>query len=190
MRFSKIQQRATTICQSEPRLMKMGLALFALNLLIFLIMSYFVSPDIIVAERQMIRLQNEVRRMGASGAPLSLPFLYQQAGNDIARVHELIPNRAHLSDLVLDISRLADKAGFEIESVSYSPEKVEDFALLGYTLSFSVNGTYRQLKKFVHLLEVSPRIIILDSIDLAGSKGEGISMRIMLTTYFREQGGA
>ncbi|WP_303722209.1 type 4a pilus biogenesis protein PilO [Malonomonas rubra] len=188
MRFSQIRKYALTIWQSEPRLLTACLAFAVLNLLLFVVMSYFVSPAINDAERSMIGLQSEVRRMGSGGAPMSLPKLYRKAGDDIARVHALIPSREALSDLVLDISRLADKAGFEIESVSYKPEKVEKFALLGYSLSFTVSGRYRQLKKFVHLLEVSPRIVILDSISLAEGQDEEISMQIKLTTYFREGG--
>lgn len=190
MHLSKLQQRATTMWQCEPRLMKICLALGVINLLIYVVMSAFISPDINGAERQMIQLQNEVRRMGSGGAPLSLPLLYQKAGEDISKVHELIPDREQLSDLVLDVSRLADSAGFEIASVSYSPKKVEEFDLLSYSLSFTVNGSYRQLKKFVHLLEISPRIVILDSISLVESQENGIAMRIQITTYFRDQGGA
>jgi len=187
MRFSQVRQRAITIWQSEPRLFMVCLVLGVSNLLILVVLSSYLSPSINSAERELITLQSEVRRMGSGGAPMSLPRLYRKAGDDIAQVHALIPDRVELSELVRDISRLADDAGFDIASVSYKPEKVEEFALLGYSLSFTVNGRYRQLKKFVHLLEVSPRIVILDGIRLVENQAEGIAMQIELTTYFRER---
>jgi len=189
MRYSQMRQRAITIWQTEPRLLMSTLVLGLLNLLLFSLMSYYVSPEINSAERDLIQLQSEVRHMGAEGAPMSLPQLYRKAGDDIAKVHELIPSRTELSVLVLDISRLAEQAGFEIKSVSYKPKKVEEFALLSYSLSFTVDGRYRQLKKFVHLLENSPRIVILDGISLVESDDDQVSMRIHLTTFFREEGG-
>jgi len=189
MRLNQLHQRLLTVWQSEPRLLKVVISLIVLNTLFFGAMSLFVSPAIMSEERAIIQLQSEVRRTGAGDVPLSASQLYNRSGEDLQRVYALIPEQARLSDLILDISQLAGKAGFEITSISYDPKPVEDFPLLGYTLSFTVQGNYRQLKKFVYLLEASSRIVTLDGISLVESKDSDVSMRIKMTTFFKEQGG-
>jgi len=192
MRVSHLQQKAHVFWRTEPRLLIVCLVLVGLNLIMLLLGSYLLSPRILGLERAMIHLQAEVRGQGGSGSALSPQAMYIQAGTDLARVYEHIPTRDKLSDLVLDISSLARNAGIEVAHVSYKPEKIENVNLLGYTLSFTVNGSYRQLKKFIHSLESSPRIIILDSIGLddSGSKSGEIALQLTLTTYFRGQEGA
>jgi len=190
MRISQLQQMALTVWRSEPRLFKLVLGGVALNLVLLMVMQAFLSPAINSAERDTINLQADVRDLGAGGAALSPQRAFVKAGEDIEQVRSIIPAREKLSGLVLDISRLAEDAGLTIERISYAPEKIEEFALLSYSLSFTVNGSYRQLKKFVHLLEVSRRLIVLDGISLVeGGKGTGISMRLKLTTYFKESEG-
>jgi len=187
MRFSQLQQLALTVWRSEPRLFTLVLVCAALNLVLLVALQGFLSPAITSVERDMIKLQADVRSLGAGGVALSPDRLYAKAGEDIERVRSLIPAREKLSGLVLDIGKLAEEAGLAIERISYDPEKLESHALLSYSLSFTVNGSYRQLKKFVHLLEVSRRLIVLDSISLVeGGKGAGISMRLKITTFFKE----
>jgi len=192
MRVNLLQQKALVVWRTEPRLLKACLVFLGLNLVMLLLGSQWISPKILDAEREMIRLQAEVRGSGSGGAVTSPQGLYKRAGDDLEKVYELIPGREKLSDLVLDISSLAQSAGFEIEHVSYKPEQIDEVDLLGYTLSFKVNGSYRQLKKFIHLLETSSRIIILDSIGLAGSGNSGgrTSLNLTLTTYFQRREGA
>jgi type IV pilus assembly protein PilO len=63
---------------------------------------------------------------------------------------------------------------------------------LQYDLDFAVSGGYEQLKRFIHLLENSPRILIIHQIALAGSEGAGsgkpgVQLQIHLTTFFQEE---
>ena len=189
MRLSELKQRVFKIWQSEPGLIKLCLALLLANSAIVLVMTILVSPKILHAERNIIRLQDEVRGVDTSRSK-SPQQLYVRAGEDLQMVYERIPSREELSDLVLEISNLASWSGFDIESVSYDPERDKDLDLLVYSLSFTVNGSYRQLKKFVHLLEASERIVVLNSVQLIEGDGSSVAMRIKITTYFRNEVGA
>lgn len=75
--------------------------------------------------------------------------------------------------------------------MSYQPELDPETGFLLYGLSFSVDGRYAEIKKFIHLLENSSRIILIDNISLSDKSGksghpEKVSLQIKLRSYFRE----
>jgi CBS domain-containing protein len=64
----------------------------------------------------------------------------------------------------------------------------QDNALLRYQLTFTVNGPYRAIKQFVHTLEQSPRLIIIQQVGLQGADqpgGSDVRLQLNLDTFFR-----
>ena len=56
-------------------------------------------------------------------------------------------------------------------------------------MSFTLEGRYRDIKQFVHLLEQSPRLISIGQIGLQGVGKEAadtnVRLQLTLETYFR-----
>ncbi|HEY5672978.1 MAG TPA: type 4a pilus biogenesis protein PilO [Malonomonas sp.] len=135
------------------------------------------------------QLRQQQQRVAREGAPLSSA---ERMVNDLAEFNERIPTKIKFADFVGDLFAWADKVDLNIKQVNYQPKIKSDTGFLEYGLSFSVEGTYTQLKKFIHLLENSSRILIVDSINLSGrpvsdaGKSE-VALTIKLTTYFQEE---
>ena len=61
----------------------------------------------------------------------------------------------------------------------------KEIALLQFSLNFNVMGNYEQIKKFVHSLEQSVRLITIKQISLQGADADGVNLRLSLETFFR-----
>ena len=91
---------------------------------------------------------------------------------------------------ILEVRRLARQAGLAPNSFSYPTQS--EGGLVRRDINFSVNGTYRQLRAFINLLELSDQFLTLESITLSGDASRGnqeptLSIGLRLTTYFASQ---
>ena len=55
-------------------------------------------------------------------------------------------------------------------------------------LKFNVAGDYDQIKRFIHSLEQSTRLIAIKQVGLQSANDEGVNLRLNLETYFRTGG--
>ncbi len=51
---------------------------------------------------------------------------------------------------------------------------------------FNVEGSYANLRMFLHLLELSPSFVSVDEIKLREWTGRGISVSLRLSTFFAD----
>ena len=154
----------------------------------------FVARDLEQLRLEQATLQRQLRqlqqRVSKDGMPLSASELIAK---DLDDFNAKIPSKTKFADFIGDLFAWADRVDLGIRQVSYQPKVEPEAGLLKYGLSFSVQGDYGQLKRFIHLLENSTRILIIDSItlagrpDLEGNKNE-VTLNIKLTTYFQEEG--
>ncbi len=95
-----------------------------------------------------------------------------------------------LTALILEIRKLAAKSQLRPPSVSYnhaaSSLKGEPTSTL--SISFGVQGSYHQVRKFINMLELSPQFVIIDELGLSGPADGGSTLQfsIQLKTLFRE----
>ena len=109
--------------------------------------------------------------------------------DDLELFYQRVPEKSGLGSFIGRLYSYAADAGIDIDQISYSTDPLEDTALLGYGLSFNVRGSYIQVKKFIHLIENSPSLLILDTISLAGVRRdatETVNLQLKLQTFFRE----
>ena len=57
-----------------------------------------------------------------------------------------------------------------------------------FELNFNVSGEYEQVKRFIHSLEQSSRLLAIKQIGLQGADDKAVSLRLNLETYFRSGG--
>lgn len=154
--------------------------------------SWIVEPRLKDLQSEQLRLQQQVRQRqlqeARSGVPVST---VEQINSNLQRFNALIPDIKEFSSFVGELFTLAEEANLDIAQVNYKPEHDPYSELVLYGVSFSVDGSYAELKKFIHLLENSSRIILIDNIALSdksdkSDKQEKVSLQIKLRSYFRE----
>lgn len=161
----------------------LGVLLVA-NLVLALILQQYLVPTVDERERLLIERQDAVRG-GAGETPAQL---YAQGEQDLAGFRERIPPYRDFTGLIAELQGLAEEAGLELNQISYQHEQEKGADLLRYKLSFTVAGSYRDLKIFVHALEQSPRLIVVDQIGLQGVDADNeaeVRLQLNLETYFR-----
>lgn len=91
-----------------------------------------------------------------------------------------------------EVRSLARKAGLEPKAFSYPEEDIDDYGLIKRSFIFSVEGTYPELRQFLHLLEASRSFLTVEEINLAGTAaGPELRIDITLSTLFaRDPEGA
>lgn len=149
---------------------------------------FWIDTEIAASSRELSRVQKELRlnqQRVTEGGGAQITGL----ADDLKNFYQGIPGKVGLGSFIGRLYSYATDAGIEIAQISYSTNPVEEMDLLGYDLSFTVSGSYLQVKKFIHLIENSPTLMIVDSISLAGARRmmtETVTLRLQLQTFFRE----
>ncbi len=144
----------------------------------------FLVPAVDEREQLLIRRQAEIRSDGGSDVPA---LVYAQGEKDLAEFAKKIPPHREFTGLISELHRLAADAGLELTQISYSRKEEKD-ALLRYNLGFNLAGKYADIKKFVHLVEQSPRLMLIEQISLHGGGREEMSevrLQLNVATFFR-----
>lgn len=85
-----------------------------------------------------------------------------------------------LTRILGEVKDLCKRAGIPPSSLTYERERIEGQDLSRRTITFSVDGTYVQLRQLVNFIELSDSFLILDQIALRGNDVEGAPLRISL----------
>lgn len=170
----------------------------AISSLLFLILAgvhiyhkEFIAPEINRLEHEKLALLEKQRANSVPPLVAGISFSnIEQMEKDLLRFSDLVPPKQQFSDFLGELFQLSDQAKLKIDRISYQPKIDQEKGYLFYSLNFSVDGNYAQLKKFIHLLENSPRILVIDHIALNEKKDQAsriVSLQIKLTTVFREK---
>jgi Tfp pilus assembly protein PilO len=92
-----------------------------------------------------------------------------------------------LTGITREVKELATQAGMTPRSLSYPEEQLQDYNLIKRSFVFSVQGTYPELRKLVHLLEASRSFISIEEVTVAGnSEGPELKIDLTLSTLFAQ----
>jgi type IV pilus assembly protein PilO len=130
---------------------------------------------------------DSIQQRIAEGGGLQISGLAE----DLEHFYKMAPPRSGLGSFIGRLYSYAKAAKIDIDKISYAAKPVKETELLGYQLSFNVSGSYAQVKKFIHQLENSPSLLILDNISLAGKRqadDEVVNLKIQLQTFFQAAG--
>jgi type IV pilus assembly protein PilO len=160
--------------------------LLALNVLLFAALSQFIVPKVVEEETRYLKRQAEVRQLlrnqgGNAEAPEQL---YVLASQDIGKFEQSIPEYRDFTALIEELLVLSNRARLNITQISYSSENFNKGPFLKFKLNFSVAGNYEQVKKFIHSLEQSIRLISIKQISLQSVEGDAVKLGLSLETLF------
>ena len=88
-----------------------------------------------------------------------------------------------------EIRTLARRAGLDPRSFSYPGGEIDAYELNRLGIRFSVDGTYDQLRTFINFLELTDQFLTLESVTLAGGKGDRdarLQLRFGASTMFAQ----
>ena len=160
----------------------------------YLASDQYIEPEVegLRLEQAALRqqLHQQRQRVTKEGMPVSAA---ERMAEDLDRFRAKVPSKVKFADFIGDLFAWAEQTSLQIRQVSYQPKIEPESGFLKYSLNFSVQGDYGQLKNFIYLLENSTRILIIDSIALSGkadnaSEKNVVSLNIKLSTYFQEKG--
>lgn len=171
------------------RFLLIGLGgLLGVNILLFSFLYFGVAPQLSQSENELALLQQQMRRSDV----VSPQQAYQQGIKDYAQFSALLPSLRNFSELVGELYTLADQCNLEISQIGYTQKELPAAGLLAYALKFSLTGTYDELKRFIHGLEESKRLVVIEQMTLNAARGEegvaAVSLSLSLTTYFGTEG--
>lgn len=139
---------------------------------------------------QVERLQADVARLEGNARTLgeTRDRLGELRGNlDELRKDQLSGMRERLIPFLQEVLRLGQEAGLAVESISYAYKRDEKTGLVYFAASYSVKGTYEQIRRCVYLLESSPQFIVLEGLGLQGDQtaaSMNVSVSLTMGTYF------
>jgi type IV pilus assembly protein PilO len=162
-------------------------ALLVLNLLLFTALERWVVPRVTEQESRFLQRQTEVRRLlHKQGSTATTPAqLYALASQDLSRFQQAVPDYQKFTGLIEELLVLSNRANLNITQISYRSKGLPENLLLKFDLNFNVAGDYKQIKKFIHSLEQSVRLITINQISLQSADNDGVSLRLSLETFFR-----
>lgn len=90
-----------------------------------------------------------------------------------------------------EIRAIASQFRIDPASIDYQPSEVRDSDLVRFQITLPLTGGYANLRQFISRVERSEYLLIVDSIELAGSREGGamLSLSIRIATYFRAPSG-
>jgi type IV pilus assembly protein PilO len=94
--------------------------------------------------------------------------------------------------IVEELNRTAKEAGIKEKERTYQLDPVEGSDTLSQmTISAGYEGTYANLTKFIHLLDRSPRFLIIESMVAAPQQsGQNLNVSLKLDTFVTEASGS
>jgi Tfp pilus assembly protein PilO len=166
-------------------LLAVGL-LLVVNVALGLYLHYRLVPAVSQAEQVLIRRQKELRSDAAEGSSPVQQFIRGEAA--LAAFRGRVAPHQEFTGLIVELQELADEAGLELDKVNYRHDLDRDNQLLRYQLTFSISGSYREVKRFVHALEQSSRLIAIEQLalqEVGEDDGTLVQLQISLETFFR-----
>lgn len=124
---------------------------------------------------------------------------YRQVEKDVQSVYDehwaTQPQRLTL--LIAEVKRLAAASSLAPPSYSFDLKAVKSenapgrrSAFLGASevgISFTVKGSYQQIRRLINLLELSRQFVIIDKISLAEAEADQLTLNLHLKTLFRDE---
>jgi type IV pilus assembly protein PilO len=152
-----------------------------------LLLAYWTEPKLdttlALLKQARIEKQQEDQRLAAGGGAEVTGL-----AEDLEKFYQQIPDQTGLGKFIGRLYSYAESAEIDIAQITYVAKPVIGTDLLGYQLTFSVSGSYQQIKKFIHQLETSPSLLILDRLALGEErkdKQEVVRLQMQLQTFFR-----
>lgn len=86
------------------------------------------------------------------------------------------------------LAQLARQSNVRLEQGSNEVKHLKGSVLSQVTTTYTLNGQYPDVRRFIYSLETAPEFVVLDDVSLASSNDQqnrGLSMTLQISTYYR-----
>ncbi len=131
------------------------------------------------------KLEANARELEHQGQALSA--LQENLGE--LRRERLAPMRDRLVPFLTDLVKRMNEAGLNPERLTYTAQRSDKSGLAYFQASFSVKGSYEQIRRCVYLLESSPEFVLVDQMALRGDESAStldVGIQLAVGTYFTD----
>ena len=143
------------------------------------------------AERQL--QQARAKRIAAEQQLAS----YRKVQTDLQSLYDSTwaTKQQRLTTLISELKKMAVATQLDPNTITFSETQDKDADKNGgigtstVTISFTVHGTYQQIRQLINQLELSDQFVIIDAIHLAAGSAQtpaDLSLNLRLKTLFRE----
>jgi hypothetical protein len=103
-----------------------------------------------------------------------------------------LARRTAYSTLLTELDAAADQAKIKPKEHAYATEPIEGSDSLSLmTITANYEGTYANLMRFVHQLDGSPHMLIIEALNAAPQQGSGVlTISMKLDAFVRDDGSA
>lgn len=187
-----LQSRLETIWRQRPWVWGPALLFFLANLALFSTYRMVYAGKVENLRQTLQQREERLEDLRAEAAETE--GLVRSARRTRRALVDLYDNRlanerTRFTKVTAEVRELARRSGLEPTSMSYPTEEIEDYGLVKRYFTFSVSGTYVELRRFINLLELTPTFITLEQVSLSGGdQGDQLRIRLSLSTLFAEEG--
>lgn len=140
--------------------------------------------------RQLQDLQGQLRqrqsRLARTRALVEKVQQGKTAGDEFMTGY-ILDRRTVFSTLLGELDKMAAEAGMQPREKAFAAEPVEGSENLSQlTITANYEGNYDNLRKFVHLLDKSPRLLIVESMQAAPQSSGALNASFKLDTFIRD----
>ncbi len=145
----------------------------------------FMARSVEQQERAVNRLENQ--RRGLDETTTGLESL--EANLAALRDDQLGSMRERLVPFLVDVVSRARQAGLQPERISYAAVEDRKTGIVHFTATYSLEGTYDQIRYVIYLLEDSPQFVVLERLSLRGQEDASsldVAVQLGVGTYFAD----
>jgi Tfp pilus assembly protein PilO len=123
---------------------------------------------------------------------------YRKVEADISEVFDQhwSTQQKRLTAMIGEVKQLAIASSLNPQSYSFeqsgaetrvrASRRTEDIGATEVGMSFTVAGTYEQVRRLINLLELSRQFVIIDRISLSAAQDQTLTLNLQLKTIFRD----
>lgn len=144
------------------------------------------APGTEAEELQRVRMHhellgNDVRR--AQGIRERLPEIAKEADEFFEK--QFRPAGEGYSAIAANLDGIARRAGLSISELRFRQQDIEQRGIVEVQAEASIEGNYAGLVRFINGIERSEQFYVLESLTLERARGDAVTLRLGLKTYFR-----
>lgn len=88
----------------------------------------------------------------------------------------------------LRLAKLADESNLDYDRRNMSSKQNRESTLAQMAVSMVLEGEYRDVRRFIHALEVAPEFVVIDSIALTQDETNApLTLTVQLSTYYKAE---
>ena len=153
------------------------------------------SPDDLRRQQQSLTasLADGRSRLAASRKLADKVQNARVAGDDFLHAYFLEAGKSSAA-IVDDLVKMAAEAGIKMGTANFSVDAIEGSDTLAMeSIQVGFEGSYANFTKFVHLLDKSPRFLIIETMTATAPQGQGgqtLNVTLKIDAFLRDTAGA